>query len=529
MKRFFAVHLRFYFLAVFYCGAPLGVGSLNMRVVAEEIPLRGVIPVKVQEVEIVYVEGRDPKVSWKSAVTSSLLPAVRPSGPVVDLLASAGEIQPFGECTQTVEQGTHQLTLTFQTKTRGVCGYNLFLQPQAVPTDVLSYDILHVRGEASGRTTIALADEAARRRGDNVPLTTMNGRFNLRTPLELAARRLDLRRLVSLVILPEEQAGKIVLEALVLEQQRPRPNAAGLGFWIWEYREAIGQSQELLDTCRRFGCTRVVVQLPALEDSDGLWDAYRRLFDAAQERGITPLALDGAAEVIRAPEALVRKLRRLMALFTDKQPPGVQLDIEPYLLEDFFVDPETGFGQYLAVLDQVKATLMGRAPLSVVLPFWFTSQAVRGRPVTFAVMDRANEVVVMSYRTDIDELRATAEDTLRYGDLAGVPVWLAIETRPLPLERQVLLRRESRRDLADAYLDRAGRRLVLGPPPSTEEIEPFRVYRRHTIRPERLTFAGQSRKSVQAAVASIMGEQSLHPSLAGVLIHDLNGFQALAE
>jgi hypothetical protein len=285
----------------------------------------------------------------------------------------------------------------------------------------------------------------------------------------------------------------------------------------------------LLATCQRFGCTRVVVQLPALEDSNELWDGYRRLFDAAQERGITPFALDGAAEVIRAPAALVSKLRRLLALFTDKQPPSVQLDIEPYLLEDFFVDPETGFGQYLAVLDQVKEALAGRALLSVVLPFWFTSQTVRGQPVTFAVMDRANEVAVMSYRTDIAELHAIAEDTLRYGDLVGVPVWLAIETRPLPVERQVVLRKESRRDLADAYLDRAGRRLVLAPPPPIEGIEPFRVYRRLTIRPERLTFAGQSRKSVQAAVASIMDGQSLHPSFAGVLIHDLNGFQALAE
>jgi hypothetical protein len=43
-------------------------------------------------------------------------------------------------------------------------------------------------------------------------------------------------------------------------------------------------------------------------------------------------------------------------------------------------------------------------------------------------MDLADEVAVMSYRTDMDELQAIARDTLRYGDLVGIPVWLALSS-----------------------------------------------------------------------------------------------------
>ena len=65
------------------------------------------------------------------------------------------------------------------------------------------------------------------------------------------------------------------------------------------------------------------------------------------------------------------------------------------------------------------------------MPFWFTSTVHRSRPLAFAVMDRADEVAVMSYRTDVQELTAISEDTLRYGFLTGIPVWLGMETTRL--------------------------------------------------------------------------------------------------
>jgi hypothetical protein len=121
----------------------------------------------------------------------------------------------------------------------------------------------------------------------------------------------------------------------------------------------------------------------------------------------------------------------------------------------------------------------------------------------------------MSYRTRLDELRAITEDILRYGDLVGTPVWLALETQPLPVERHVVLKSEPRHTLADAYVDQTGQRLVLRRPPATRDLAWFRVHHHTTVRPERLTFA---------VVASVT-----HPSLAGMLIHDLDGFLALSE
>jgi hypothetical protein len=212
--------------------------------------------------------------------------------------------------------------------------------------------------------------------------------------------------------------------------------------------------------------------MPALEDDASVWEAYAQFLSTAPHQGIEAFALDGYPEAIHTREALLHKVRRLRAVLAGRRFAGLQRDIEPYLLEGFFVD-DTGLVRYLTVLEQMREALGREARLSVVIPFWFTAQILHGRPVAFAVMDRADEVAVMSYRTEVDELYAITEDILRYGDLVGTPVWLALETRPLPIERHVVLTREPRRDLADAYVDQIGQRLMFQRPPATEELAWF--------------------------------------------------------
>ncbi|MBH0189038.1 MAG: hypothetical protein HP493_09395 [Nitrospira sp.] len=210
---------------------------------------------------------------------------------------------------------------------------------------------------------------------------------------------------------------------------------------------------------------------------------------------------------------------------------GVQLDIEPYLLPGF-LESEAGPIQYLNAIDVIKEMIGQRTPLSIVMPFWLTTVAVRGRPLAFSVMDRADEVVVMSYRTDLEEVKSFSDDTLRYGDRIGIPVWLAVETIPLPVEQRVTLKRESRLHLADAVLDRLHRRLIFSPFPSplSNDVprEGFRVHHRITVRPERITFAGRPRSDVEKAVQTLLNTVA-HRSFAGIVIHDFDGLRALAE
>lgn len=509
----------------------IALASLHLGIAltsAEEITLQQPVPPAVQEIELVYVDGRPPTVSLKAAVASPTSPSRRPTGMTVDLLALLAEVRAFGGCEVQTERMPGHLTLHLRPSGTPPCGAILWLPSQGGVVDVLSYDTLQLHGKATGRMTLALVDETAWHREDNVPLTTVTGRFDLRVPLGPAAQRLDLRRLVALAVVPETADARLEFEVLTLEQTAaPRQTVPGLGFWVWEYRQALANPLATLESCQRQGCRRLLVQMPALEDPETLWSAYGQFLRAAQDRGIETFALDGYPEAIHTPAPLFDKVRRLLGLMAGHRLAGVQLDIEPYLLEDFFVD-DTGFVRYLAVIEQMREALAGQARLSIVMPFWLTSQMLHGRSVAFAVLDRADEVAVMSYRTDMNELRAIAEDTLRYGDMVGIPVWLAVETVPLPLERHVVLKREVRREVANAYLDHTRQRLVLKPPPPVEGLAWWRVHRRTTVRPERLTFAGRTRQEVRAAIGTLVSTVA-HPSFAGILIHDFNGFQALSD
>lgn len=486
------------------------------------------MPPDVQEIEIIYAEGRAPRVSLKSKALPPSPPSYRPSGPIFDLRPILGKVQSLEGCESRLDQDATLLRINTTAKDQP-CSYVLPLLRQEATLDGLSYHTLHFGGESAGPMRLALVDRAAKQKGDRIPLTSVNGQFDVRLSLAPLGRQLDLRRLVALVLMPEEKQHTLTVTRLALEQAGRAPRATPrLGFWVWDYHKALAQDRAILEACRRYKADRLMVQMPALEESGEIWSSYAGLIYQAKAAGIEIFALDGYPEAIQTPTALVEKVRRILTLTGGKGLAGIQLDIEPYLLPNFFAD-DSGFVRYLAAIDQVKKAIAGRSRLSVVMPFWFTSVSDGGRPVAFSVMDRVDEVAIMSYRTDVEELRVIAEDSLRYGDLVETPVWLSVETRALPLEHHVTLERESRRELADAYLDRSQRRLVLEPPSSNESgLDWFRMRSRITVRPERLTFAGKSRLQVRSAISGVTASVS-NPSLAGLIVHDLDGFAALTQ
>jgi hypothetical protein len=494
----------------------------------ERVIIKGPVPSDVQEIEIIYPESGLPTVTLKPSRESPRAVPVRPSTVTVDLLKMVTQVKAFGECDAWSERRPGAMVLDTTSRDKNLCGHVLMLRQADAPLDLLSYDTLHLRGDTTEPLLISLIDETSEQRESSVPVIRVNGRFDLRVSLRQSARRLDLRRVVAASVISETRRAHVVLESLNVEHVGPgRQTDTKRGYWVWKYRDALKDPDAVLATCLRLGCQRMLIQMPDLDDPETFWKAYADFLNTAHGRHIEVFALDGYPEAVEAPEPLILKIRKLLNLVESQSLDGVQLDLEPYLLEGWAMD-EGAYSRYLDTVDAIKAVLSGTR-FSMVMPFWFTSQLVRDRPVAFAVMDRVDEVAVMTYRTDVAELQAIAEDNLRYGDLAGVPVWLAIETRPLPIERQVVLKRSPRRDLADAYLDRNSPQVIFRTPPLQSDSSGwFRVHHRVTVTSERLSFAGQSQRAVLKAWDQVLKAMP-HASLAGVLIHDLEGFRTLAE
>ncbi|HRI39122.1 MAG TPA: hypothetical protein PLO50_11230, partial [Nitrospira sp.] len=409
------------------------------------------------------------------------------------------------------------------------CGVMWSLQAAGKNLDVLSFRTLRVRGTTSSPVQIELVDSMTEPEQAHTVTERITGSFSLEIPLASLARQVDLRQLTQLRFVADADADLVIDELAFLRQLPESHPTPAIGFWYWDYRSAIRDPESMVAACRKQHCRRILLQLPDLRDTDQIWTAYAELFTMAKSADIELLALDGAPDMIDHTAPLIDKLNRLLGLIGNHESPTVQLDIEPYLLEGFPED-HTIYTRYVDTIDRVATLLRGRAKLSVVIPFWFSSTIHRQRPLAFSVMDRVDEVAVMSYRTDVDELVTISDDILRYGTLVHVPVWLALETTNLLPERHVILKREHRIGLADGVLDPIRRILRLEAPTQQERAEQeklwFRIHHQTTVRPERISFSGRTEHDVQHTISDVF-DRIQHQSFSGLVIHDLPGYLAL--
>lgn len=490
------------------------------------VSFQGSVPMAVEELDVVYVAGREPALVFKTAPDPPAPRRIRPSESRVNLLDHIVDVRSEPGCELRREPSTAALTVRAVGSGDLPCPILLAVAQSGTGLDLLSYQSLRLRGSVSTPISIALADGRTVWRSSQFLLEQRTGRLDVTLPLIPAAKSIDLRDVTMVAVIPQQGNVVIRLEELSVAKWHaaPKPHRR-IGFWVWDYREATAQGSSLLDTCRSLQCGRLAVQMPALDDPEEVWRRYVGLLQAAEHQGIEAFALDGYPEAVLDAQPLIKKVEHLREMMQGRLPAGVQLDIEPYLLDGFLNHPQ-GYEKYLKAHAQVKHALAGQARLSIVMPFWLTSQTTRNRAVAFAAMDLADEVAIMSYRTDLAELRDLVEDQLRYADLIGLPVWLAVETRPLPLEEHVRLEHVTRLNLATAYLDRVNKRLVFAPPSGGDARDWFRIVQRTTVRPERLTFSGQARGQVDAMIRGL--DQAItNRSFSGVLIHDYPGFLAL--
>ena len=218
------------------------------------------------------------------------------------------------------------------------------------------------------------------------------------------------------------------------------------------------------------------------------------LMGKVRSAGIEPWALDGDPEAIQEPQRLADKVRRLLHLATSGLLAASSSTSNPISYR-----VSAGRGATSPVSQHHRDGERGHARSRQALhgdALWLATPTVGDGPQAYAVMDLADEVAVMSYRTDLDEVQDIADDILRYGSVSGIPVWLAVETTVLPVEQHVVLRRAPKPGHADALLDRDHHLLRWRPMDepskcrSASGVVP--VHRRFTVRPEQLSFAGRA-------------------------------------
>lgn len=238
---------------------------------------------------------------------------------------------------------------------------------------------------------------------------------------------------------------------------------ADIGMWVWRGEPVFEAQarQELIDFCKKYGITRLFVQVRFDPVGDGyrLRDpqAWSALLGLATKAGIRVEALDGAGDMGFAQNR-ADTLKRLDAVlaFQKSQPQSarfsaVHYDIEPYVTERWKSgDRQTVALELLETLQQIYAKTKAADPsLRVIndIPFWYSGREELKVPFNGEakyldehVQDLSDSVGIMSYRTKMLGSNSTAEiskEELAYAQKIGRPLYLSLETISLSEAPQI--------------------------------------------------------------------------------------------
>ncbi|MDA8084162.1 MAG: hypothetical protein M0024_10945 [Nitrospiraceae bacterium] len=285
------------------------------------------------------------------------------------------------------------------------------------------------------------------------------------------------------------------------------PSRTSKGIWIWDMRKIAGHEKSVTERLAADGFNRLYVQIQ--RDPETLVP----LLKEAAQAGIEVFAVDGDPDHIINYQPLIddiMKIRRFNNLCRDACFAGIQFDVEPYLRKDFNLRKQYYADRYLRMARDLRQAAGPGLRLSFALPFWFDTLSAEGKPLSFQVTDIADEVAIMSYRTDFDEMVQSAIQELCYAATAGKPVFLGLETTKLPDEEHVIL--DAGKAMRDGATSR-GETLVI----ETRKND-IRASRTYTVRAERLTFHGKKEELVRT-----LNRKPPFRSFSGYIVHSYEG------
>lgn len=217
-------------------------------------------------------------------------------------------------------------------------------------------------------------------------------------------------------------------------------------------------------------------------------NAYRAFIRSASSSGIQIHALDGAPDWVMPNRhirisSLVNWVMTYNNSVTDNEKfTGIHVDIEPYLLPQWYQDQNTTITNWLdaLVLFANDAAQDPSLIISSALPFWVDEIIVpaTGGTLIEATLQLMHEVTLMSYRDQAQAVVDITDTKLTLADGLGKKIFVAVETNP-----------------------------------TSEGLY--------------LTFYDDGRAVMEEQIAEIDHLLNLHPSYAGIAVHDYTGWRNL--
>ncbi|GAA0134444.1 hypothetical protein YSY43_12840 [Paenibacillus sp. YSY-4.3] len=236
---------------------------------------------------------------------------------------------------------------------------------------------------------------------------------------------------------PEPQPEPEPVDVVPDAQPVPRDQIVR-GTYIWESSEVIRNSQDILE----FAIEKQLNWLYVRLDLQQPFSAYSSFIKQAAAAGIEVHALGGTPTW-----AMEKELPRIMRLVNyvkdynrtvepDERFHGIHLDIEPYVLPEWSMDPQQIISEWTSNLDAFVTELKKDSNLeaSMDLAVWLDKYKVTGEDISLSkwMIDRMDHVALMAFRDTAEGsngIVAVTKEEIAFADELGKPIYISVEIK----------------------------------------------------------------------------------------------------
>jgi len=267
--------------------------------------------------------------------------------------------------------------------------------------------------------------------------------------IALQGREINGHFLVSEIIPPETPSA---VATIAISKYKPMAKARTAPItrasWFWSPASWLQNPQNIFDAQSTLSLTRIYITIPVKDGRVEHPEQLKEFIRLAHQRKLQVWAVLGDPNAVLDQErmrfaALAGAYQAFNTADGQQKIDGIQLDIEPYLLPGYSLNPSTWLQKQAKT---VVATHQMAPSLAVdmVLPFWFDPLQGDGAALLAEVEPSIASITVMNYRTDPEQITEFSEKFFNWGEARGKDVYIALESLNVQVEdRRVYRQAES--------------------------------------------------------------------------------------
>jgi len=262
--------------------------------------------------------------------------------------------------------------------------------------------------------------------------------------IALQGRERDRRFVVSEIIV-NDHAEMLSAPTGVAVKPQPKANVSRFSprraAWFWSPTLWQDSPQLIFDNQSALALKRIYITVPVANGRVQHSGELLKFLENAHLRDLQVWAALGDPQAVLETEKQ-RFLTMVTAYqaFNNGSPrwqrlDGLQLDIEPYLLPGYQLNPAVWLQKQAKIVNWMHQAAPTLA-IDMVLPFWFEPLNGSGSELLATVEESIVSITVMNYRTDPEQISAFAEKFLAWGVQRHKAVYIALESLSMPVEEQ---------------------------------------------------------------------------------------------